>query len=107
MWPCVGSPLPQVCECVVILRNVKDVSWAGAKAMMADGNFLKSLLEFDKDSLTDKQVKRVKEYLRDKDFNYENLQVRGAGMAASERSHRHRTVFGRCLPEWRPTDTAA
>lgn len=68
-------PTPQVCECVVILRNVKDVSWAGAKAMMADGNFLKSLLEFDKDSLTDKQVKRVKEYLRDKDFNYENLQV--------------------------------
>ena len=46
----------QVCECVVILRNLKDVSWAGAKSMMADPYFLKSLVEFDKDGLTDKQV---------------------------------------------------
>ena len=46
----------QVCECVVILRNLKDVSWAGAKAMMADTGFLKGLVEFDKDSLSDKQV---------------------------------------------------
>jgi dynein heavy chain, axonemal len=46
----------QVCECVVILRGLKDVSWAGAKSMMADGNFLRSLVEFDKDSLTEKQV---------------------------------------------------
>lgn len=69
----------QVCECVVILRNLKDVSWAGAKAMMADGNFLRSLLEFDKDSLSDKQVKRVKEYLKDKNFNYDSLRV-GAGV---------------------------
>lgn len=46
----------QVCECVVILRQLKDVSWAGAKAMMADTNFLRTLVEFDKDSLTDKQV---------------------------------------------------
>lgn len=42
----------------MILRGLKDVSWGGAKAMMADSQFLKSLLEFDKDGLTDKQVKR-------------------------------------------------
>lgn len=48
--------LVQVCECVVILRGLKDVSWLGAKSMMADPGFLKSLVEFDKDSLTDKQV---------------------------------------------------
>ena len=46
----------QVCECVVILRNLKEVSWAGAKSMMADTGFLKGLVEFDKDSLSDKQV---------------------------------------------------
>ena len=46
----------QVCECVVILKNLKDVSWAGAKSMMADTGFLKGLVEFDKDSLSDKQV---------------------------------------------------
>ena len=50
---------PQVCECVVILRNLKDVSWGGAKAMMADGGFLRSLQEFDKDAVSEKQVKKV------------------------------------------------
>lgn len=42
----------------MILRNLKDVSWAGAKSMMADPYFLKSLVDFDKDGLTDKQVGR-------------------------------------------------
>lgn len=41
---------------MVILRGLKDISWGGAKAMMADGSFLKSLLDFDKDGLSDKQV---------------------------------------------------
>ena len=63
----------KVCECVVILRNLKDVSWNGAKAMMADPGFLKSLVEFDKDSLTDKQVKRVREYMKDAQFTPEEL----------------------------------
>ena len=51
-----SSGAAQVCECVVILKNLKDVSWAGAKSMMADTGFLKGLVEFDKDSLSDKQV---------------------------------------------------
>ena len=46
----------QVCECVVILKNLKEVNWAGAKSMMADTGFLKGLVEFDKDSLSEKQV---------------------------------------------------
>lgn len=46
----------KVCECVVVLRGLKDVSWGGAKSMMAEGNFLRSLVDFDKDSLTEKQV---------------------------------------------------
>ena len=49
-------PNVQVCECVVILKNLKEVSWAGAKSMMADTGFLKGLVEFDKDSLSEKQV---------------------------------------------------
>lgn len=40
----------------MILKNLKDVSWAGAKSMMADTGFLKGLVEFDKDSLSEKQV---------------------------------------------------
>jgi dynein heavy chain, axonemal len=46
----------KVCECVVFLKGGKDPSWNGAKAMMSDGQFLRSLLEFDKDALSDKQV---------------------------------------------------
>lgn len=46
----------KVCECVVHLKGGKDVSWGGAKTMMADGGFLRSLVEFDKDALADKQV---------------------------------------------------
>eukprot|EP00892_Ulva_mutabilis_P000668 jgi/Ulvmu1/10601/UM065_0057.1 len=46
----------KVCECVVHLKGGKDVSWSGAKTMMADGGFLRSLVEFDKDALADKQV---------------------------------------------------
>jgi hypothetical protein len=45
----------------VVLRGLKDVSWGGAKSMMADGNFLRSLVEFDKDSLTEKQVGAVRQ----------------------------------------------
>jgi dynein heavy chain, axonemal len=46
----------QVCTCVVHLKGLKDTGWAGAKAMMSDGQFLRSLVEFDKDALSDKQV---------------------------------------------------
>lgn len=76
-------PLLQVCECVVILKNLKDVSWAGAKAMMTDPGFLKSLVEFDKDGLSEKQVKKVKtEYMKDPGFTYDNIRnisTAGAG----------------------------
>lgn len=41
----------------MILRSLKDVSWSGAKSMMADPYFLKSLVDFDKDGLTDKQAR--------------------------------------------------
>jgi dynein heavy chain len=78
--------VPQVCECVVILKDMKDVSWAGAKVMMTDPGFLKSLVDFDKDGLSDKQVKRVKtEYMKDPQFTHENLKnvsTAGAGTSA-------------------------
>ena len=47
-------------ECYRPLKGGKDVSWKGAKAMMSDTQFLRSLVEFDKDSLSDKQVKDMK-----------------------------------------------
>lgn len=47
----------------MILCGLSDVSWQGAKAMMDDvNNFLKSLVDFDKEGLNDKQVEKVKAY---------------------------------------------
>ncbi|KAK3269901.1 Dynein heavy chain cytoplasmic, partial [Cymbomonas tetramitiformis] len=73
----------KVCECVVILRGIKDVSWKGAKGMMADPRFLSTLIDFDKDGLTDRQVRQVKEYMKDPKFSPEelnNISSAGAGL---------------------------
>lgn len=53
-----------VCECVVIIRGIKDVSWKGAKGMMADPNFLRNLQEMNCDLITQNQVKAVKTHLK-------------------------------------------
>ncbi len=62
-----------VAMCVVILKNGKDVSWKGAKVVMGEGNFLRSLVEFDKDGLTEKQIKQVKVYFQNADFTPEAM----------------------------------
>eukprot|EP00965_Chrysotila_dentata_P143725 4748817-Pleurochrysis_carterae.AAC.1 len=72
-----------VCLCVVLLKGGKDVSWKGAKAMMSDTGFLKSLVEFDKDSLTDKQIKQVKVYFQKSEFTPDEVKAissAGAGL---------------------------
>lgn len=53
-----------VCECVAILRGVKDISWKGAKGIMADPNFLRTLQEMNCDLITQKQVKDVKAHMK-------------------------------------------
>eukprot|EP00767_Chilomastix_cuspidata_P004259 gnl/Chilomastix_cuspidata/4391.p1 GENE.gnl/Chilomastix_cuspidata/4391~~gnl/Chilomastix_cuspidata/4391.p1 ORF type:complete len:5137 (+),score=567.95 gnl/Chilomastix_cuspidata/4391:1094-15412(+) len=53
-------PLVQyVCECVVILKRLPDVSWKGAKGMMSGVNFIGSLIDFNKATLTAKAVSTV------------------------------------------------
>ncbi|KAJ7569126.1 hypothetical protein O6H91_01G062100 [Diphasiastrum complanatum] len=73
----------KVCECVVILRGIKDVSWKGAKAMMADNRFLASLMEFDKDAITERQIRALKDYFRDPKLSLDELttiSTAGAGL---------------------------
>eukprot|EP00762_Andalucia_godoyi_P000034 ANDGO_02412.mRNA.1 Dynein-1-alpha heavy chain len=72
-----------VCECVAILCG-QEASWKGAKAMMADPNFLRKLQEYDKDNrnvLNDKKVKAVEKYTKSPDFTTEAVTVvsRAAG----------------------------
>lgn len=60
-----------VCECVVILRGIREVSWKSAKAMMAEANFLAALKKMDVDGITVKQTQATKS--RSKDEPVESL----------------------------------
>ena len=54
------KPVQVVCECIVVMKGIKEVSWKSAKGMMSEANFLKSLTEMDVDGITAKQVSTVK-----------------------------------------------
>lgn len=49
-----------VCECILVIRSYKEISWKTAKGMMAEANFLRSLMEMDCDSINASQIKTVK-----------------------------------------------
>jgi len=49
-----------VCECIVVFRGIKEVSWKSAKGMMSEPNFLRSLTTMDVDNITQKQVNAVR-----------------------------------------------
>lgn len=73
----------RVCECVMILKGLPNVSWSGAKGMMADTNFLRSLVEFDKDGIKEKQMKAIREYTKDSKFKPDEvmkISTAGAGL---------------------------
>lgn len=55
-----AKPVQTVCECIVVLRGIKEVSWKSAKTMMSEPNFLKSLTTMDVDGISQKQVTAVK-----------------------------------------------
>eukprot|EP00961_Rhodomonas_salina_P116295 1565078-Rhodomonas_salina.1 len=51
--------------------------------MMSDSKFLRSLVEFDKDALKDKEVNQVLKYMKDPKFNpqeLKNISTAGAGL---------------------------
>ncbi|KAK2587900.1 hypothetical protein KPH14_003996 [Odynerus spinipes] len=58
------KPVQIVSECVAILRGIKDVSWKGAKGMMSDPSFLRSLQELNCEEITTRQQQAVKAHLR-------------------------------------------
>ncbi|KAK3924935.1 Dynein heavy chain 10, axonemal [Frankliniella fusca] len=53
-----------VCECVVIIKGIKEVTWKSAKAMLSDPNFLKNLQALNCDNITQKQVQAVKAHMK-------------------------------------------
>ena len=59
-----------VMETVCILKGVS-TDWDSAKKLLGDGNFLKSLFEYDKDNIPEKTIKKLQKYLKMEDFNPE------------------------------------
>ncbi|XP_071945421.1 dynein axonemal heavy chain 10-like [Antedon mediterranea] len=62
-----------VCECIVVLRGIREVSWKSAKGMMSEANFLKSLTEMDVDGITQTQVKTVRNFLKEMDTSLDEM----------------------------------
>nr|XP_023024309.1 dynein heavy chain 10, axonemal [Leptinotarsa decemlineata] len=58
------EPVQTVCECVLILRGYKEISWKAAKGMMAESNFLRSLQEMNCDVITQAQQRACKAHMK-------------------------------------------
>ncbi|XP_029909103.1 dynein heavy chain 10, axonemal [Myripristis murdjan] len=72
-----------VCECILVIRGHKEISWQAAKGMMSEANFLRSLMEMDCDSINASQVKTVKGFLANLQTSFEEMQAiskAGSGM---------------------------
>ncbi|KAG9351776.1 hypothetical protein JZ751_023027 [Albula glossodonta] len=72
-----------VCECILVMRGYKEISWKTAKGMMSEANFLRSLMEMDCDAINSSQVKTVKGFLRNLNTTIEEMQAiskAGSGM---------------------------
>ncbi|XP_076452214.1 dynein axonemal heavy chain 10-like [Babylonia areolata] len=72
-----------VCECIAIVRGLKEISWKSAKGMMSDPNFLKQLKEMDVDNITSKQTSAVRALLKDLDMSIDDMKAiskAGAGL---------------------------
>lgn len=70
-----------VCECVAILKGLKEINWKTAKGMMSDVNFLKSLMEMDTEALTQKQITAVRAHMKTQNLDdMGKISIAGAGL---------------------------
>ncbi|XP_067660223.1 dynein axonemal heavy chain 10-like [Haliotis asinina] len=62
-----------VCECIVVLKGIREVSWKSAKGMMSEANFLRTLTELDVDNIGSRQTQAVKGLLKDIDMTPDEM----------------------------------
>lgn len=68
-------------QAVMILKGA-DPSWAEAKRQLGDQNFIKSLVNFDKDNISDRVLKKIGQYCAMPDFLPETVgRVSGAAQS--------------------------
>jgi dynein heavy chain len=58
------KPVQVICECIAILRGVKEVNWKNAKGLMADPQYLFTLKNMNCNLITTKQQAQVKTHLK-------------------------------------------
>ncbi|MGH0156714.1 UNVERIFIED_CONTAM: hypothetical protein FKN15_032047 [Acipenser sinensis] len=83
-----------VCECILVMRGHKEISWKSAKGMMSEANFLRSLMEMDCDAISVNQVKTVRGFLKNLNTTFEEMQ--GISRAGSGMLKFVETVMGYC-----------
>ncbi|XP_014779882.1 dynein axonemal heavy chain 10 isoform X2 [Octopus bimaculoides] len=72
-----------VCECIVIIKGIREVSWKSARGMMAETNFLRQLTEMDVNSISSAAQKQVKAKLKVLDISLDEMKLvskAGAGL---------------------------
>uniref|UniRef100_UPI00398F6457 dynein axonemal heavy chain 6 isoform X2 n=1 Tax=Pristiophorus japonicus TaxID=55135 RepID=UPI00398F6457 len=62
-----------VMEAICILLNSK-TDWASAKQVLGDSNFLKKLMEYDKDNVKPQILQRLQKYIQNPDFVPEKVE---------------------------------
>ncbi|KAJ3299892.1 Dynein heavy chain 10, axonemal [Borealophlyctis nickersoniae] len=73
----------KVCECICVIKGIKDVSWKSAKTMMSQTDFKSSLTTLDVDAISTSQIKAVKNILREMDVSLvrmTEISAAGSGM---------------------------
>ncbi|XP_017847923.1 dynein heavy chain 10, axonemal [Drosophila busckii] len=70
-----------VCECVAILKGIKEINWKSAKGMMSDVNFLKSLMEMNTEALTQRQITACRNHMKTQNLDdMSKISIAGAGL---------------------------
>ncbi|KPA86847.1 putative dynein heavy chain [Leptomonas pyrrhocoris] len=69
-----ASRVVLVLEAVLILLGEKDLSWDRAKLVMSRMDFIKDLLNYKRDDLTEKIIKALQKYVNNPDFQPEEVE---------------------------------
>jgi hypothetical protein len=57
---------------IILLYNDKDTTWASIKKRLGEANFMKKFMVFDPNTITEKQLQRIKAITKKESFNYEH-----------------------------------
>ncbi|XP_068440309.1 dynein axonemal heavy chain 2 [Clinocottus analis] len=69
-YGCPPTLVETVMQAVMTLLG-KEPSWAEAKRQLGDSNFIKTLVNFDRDNITNQMLKKIGQYCRQADFQPE------------------------------------